>query len=345
MIKNLTSIDDFEEIAEQWNQFIWKHDEPNPSLVSEFVLSWWNLFNKSKKLQIYYSEDQCLGLPAYSYRPFKYFFRNVLRVIGDGASNYSESFSNDINSNIDLLNLITQNNTYDFIRFDRVRKNSNFFCALDNFRSDKFMIIKKKIGFTYCIENISDVDNYMLELPKKTRYHLRKGLKIIEGSGGLDIRQPNSLKELGEYFEAYVNLAVDSFRKRGKRNSFENSNFAEFYIQFFQQLFNRSLLDCYVLKYNNDYLAIHFGVKTPNTLHYILTAHNNKYGELSPGHILIYTLLKNLGSKKRLDLHFGRNVLYKKQWANKTEDVYEIFMLKKNIVNKTILRMRERQKR
>lgn len=330
---------------DSWDRALYATAEPNPFASSDFVRHWWSVFHSGRTLRLVVNSSgvNLTGVPLYEQQSAKFGFRKILRYVGDGTANYTEMTCPTVDGCLDVLGTIVCDDAVDILRFERVRESSTTFQALRTFRNGAFDVVLRQAGTTYYIEAIDDVDRHLGQLPKKLRYQIRKGITGAGHLGTLHLESASSLGDIDRWYETFVGFSVSTFRAKGAQSSFEGELQHRFFRGLLADLFVNNRLDSYALKIDDRPIAIHFGYRTDPTIHYVLTGYDSHLADLGPGHLLIYNLLKEMIAlkKRRLDLHFARGSLYKRQWANRTENVFEALVVRRNLMNKLVLLLRK----
>jgi len=328
----------FERIAQDWDRALLCSKEDNPFLLSDFIQTWWKYYAKGSKLQIfvlYDGKNIIGGLPLYHKK------EGYLEYPGGCLANYTEFLTNGNNQQQvwgTFLAALDERKDWRCVSLKRYRKNR---CAsLQEFLREPFhyngiWVDSYKCGYTYLINIPENFSNYIDFLPKKLRYYIRRSEKEFSKLGKITFSSLHNHDELLEWYDTFIRLSRDSFKRRNKISAFEDERQCEFFKELINKFYRAGYLDLNVLKLNDRVIAIHFGYSTGKNLNYVFPVFDMDFAPLNPGHLLIYRLIE-LGTKrgnKLFDFYSGHS-FYKEQWSQDKEDMLIVEIRRKNTRNR-----------
>ena len=99
----ITNINEFIKLKDDWDKALKTSKADRPYLLSDLIITWWDIYKKGKRLQIFILMNEqdviVAGFPLYIMRSHikKGGFRRIMQI-GDGFANYTEPFySIDVN--------------------------------------------------------------------------------------------------------------------------------------------------------------------------------------------------------------------------------------------------------
>lgn len=84
----------------------------------------------------------------------------------------------------------------------------------------------------------SSLDRYLAVLSSKTRYQVRRSLRLYEGQGEFGIRAATDLETANAYFDQLVRLNLQVWRRRKLKSAFES----DFFVRFHKRLIEKNFL-------------------------------------------------------------------------------------------------------
>ena len=327
--KWIENINEFNDIARFWDESLLASKEDNPFLLSNFICTWWKHYSNGLRLRIFlvYKDNNIVGgLPLCEKNGY-------MEYPGRWAANYTEFLSIDKNINRQavwdkFLEALKERKDWKRIYLSRYRLDRlNFYQP--NTKQDPvhkgLLFYTSKSEHTYMLEIPDDFSKYIYRLPKTMRYYIRRSEKEFSKLGEIKLCSLKDGGEIDALIDKYIKLSIDSFKRRNKKSSFEDSKYCNFFKELIYGYFKVGYLDANILKLNNKVIAIHFGYSLGNNLNYVFPVFDMDFAQLNPGHLLIYKLVE-LGSKRGdnlFDLYTGGH-LYKEQWSDYKKDVMSV---------------------
>lgn len=322
----IEDIEDFRSISSEWDRAVLgSDDEPNPFLLSDFLIIWWRHFGRRLKLRIFIAYD---GKSIKGGLPLCQNVAGRLEHIGGINANYTECFwAGDIGKLWrSLFKAISERRDWRVLQLKRYRR--------DRFNEDKFGLkrLAAEEGLlldlsgneeVYMITVPRDISGLLHRLPKKLRYLINRSMKAASERGGVALEQVKARGDMEQACDELIHFSRESFARRGREKSaFEDRSYRAFFEKLMEEFYLKGRLDCNVLKIGGKPAAVHFGYLTGRVINYVFTAYDPELSELTPGHLLIYKLLE-LGSKRQdkyFDFFPGYQ-MYKKQWSDTSREV------------------------
>ncbi|HRZ66834.1 MAG TPA: GNAT family N-acetyltransferase [Candidatus Omnitrophota bacterium] len=336
----IEDIEDFRKIAAEWDSLVAAASDPQPFLLSDFLITWWKYFGKGKKLRIFVVEEGGKvkgGLPLCLNRgSAREGFAEFLHHVGEVAANYTEPLYSDGGPEIFPL----------LARALSGRRDWDVFCLTDIREGSR--LLKELKGAPhhkdYSVFLISDHDNYAIDLGKGLESYqsslspkLKRDLKskrkhITQKYGAVTLVKASGEKEVRASAALYKKFSRDAFAARNRKSTFENDKYADFFAEFLVLMEKAGRLDAHLLKAGDAVLAISFAYRFGRGFNWVLTAFDYEYKYYRPGYILIEELLKEICARGETYYNwYGHGRFYKDQLCNLLEPLYKVMIVRKTI--------------
>lgn len=322
----ITNINEFEEIAKEWDKTLIASSEDNPFLLSDFILTWWKYYSQNLKLRILVfrkNRDIIGGLPLCQYK------NGSIEHIGGINANYTEFLSLKDNPSLwgIFFGALQQIEDWRCVSIKRFRKSKLDSAELELVASKQkdFLFNVDKSDYTYLINIPETSENYIKGLSMNLRYFIRRSERRLSKLGRLDFFSLKDRNQIDDLCSKYIELSRDSFKRRNRQSTFEDKTYCMFFKELINKSYNAGYLDANVLKLNDRIIAIHFGYSIGNNLNYVFPTFDMDFAYLKPGYLLI-TKLVELGSIRKnrlLDLYVGWR-RYKEELCDYKEEIFSI---------------------
>jgi len=328
----IEDIEEFKQIAGQWDEALEKSGSENPFLLSDFILTWWKHYRRASALRIFllYDGDGITGGV-----PFVMGKNGYLVYVGGVWANYTEVLSTGDGGLVwdALLEALNVSKEWESVRLPRVRKSG----LLDMSRMGRFANLSVRACFSdlsYLIKVPVDFSGYADTLPKKLRYHVRRSEKGFSLMGRLELTTREDCSGADKLFDRFVRMSRDSLKARNERSNFEDERVCVFFRDIVNTMCLAGYLCAHALELDGEPVAIHLGYCVGRNFNYVLPAFDIRYAELNPGHLLIYKLIE-LSAKRGneyFDMYSGGS-LYKRQWSDVRQEVFTVEIWRNTFAN------------
>jgi len=252
---------------------------------------------------------------------------NVLEWIGIGVSDYLQPI-------VKNKEIITKYD-YDFI-FNKLVKEYKYIDLIqltnlpEKVGSYENCLVKsyncKKISSSYKINIDSNFNDYI-----KKNKSINKSVKdLIRLENNFNKKSPIKYVEYKNYEMRHaatnemISLKEKQYNTTGVNNIFVNKLFKNFYLGLLLLNNFQEKIHVSSLTFENNIVAVHFGLKDQLNYYYLMPAYNEKWKKSSPGGILMKKIIeKSFEHKfKKFDFLPG-NEKYKIKWSNNKVNIYE----------------------
>jgi len=180
-------------------------------------------------------------------------------------------------------------------------------------------------------------DQYLGAMTAKTRYTLRKKVRVLRehGGGRLECRAVEAEDQLEAFLEAAERVGARSWQGR-KLTEWNHSGESALVGPELKGLARAKILRSYLLECGGEPCAYIVGYQFDGVYTYQEPRFDEALGQLSPGTVLLYLLLEDLFARDRPELlDFGEgNAPYKERFGNQTAKRGSLFLFRRNLANR-----------
>jgi CelD/BcsL family acetyltransferase involved in cellulose biosynthesis len=183
----------------------------------------------------------------------------------------------------------------------------------------------------YAIDLSAGKDEYMKSISRKLRKDLRSKRKhAINNYGPMRLKKINGREEIEKYFELYLKFSGQAFVSRNKTSIFSDGEIATFFREFLVSMDRKDRLTAHVFFGGDTVMAISFAYRFGRGFKWILTGFNYDCKDVRPGYLFIEELISEMCNMGETHCNcYGHATFYKKQWCNRQEPLYRVFLVKK----------------
>ncbi len=340
----IENIKDFQLIAEEWDSALFSSGSDNPFLLADFIITWWKHYCRNKRLMIFcvYENDRIIaGIPLYEENKK---FLKIVSYIGACAANVTHFLlkKSGFNAMECLISSLGTKKDWDILVLDRVLSNDTILEGVKNVSerySDKFFCDILDAGFEGKIDLTLGYKSVLNHLPNRLYRHLKSNKKRLSKIGELRLSRVGSTSNIVELFDEYRDLSIKSFNMRNDISAFKNRTFSNFFRELLVTFDKKTMLDAYRLALNDITLGIGFGYRFKKGFKWILSVFNPDFQQWRPGHLLIEALVQEAinNGDPYINMYYGGDLLYKRQWCAQLTPLKRIEIYKKNFINRAIV--------
>jgi len=334
----ITNINEFIKLKDDWDKALKTSKADRPYLLSDLIITWWDIYKKGKRLQIFILMNEqdviVAGFPLYIMRSHikKGGFRRIMQI-GDGFANYTEPFySIDVNLfRKFFIMAINELRGWEIIFLPSIKID---FIGIENEIYKSYEYDSLLDYDTNAVINIyCDADTYLMSRGQNLRHNVKRYRAKAKAIGEISLLKINKVEEIVSFADLYIQFSIESRKKRGSKSSFEDSLKAEFLRKISKVFANQDRVDLHVLRFGEEIAAITFGWRYGDGYKYILTSYNPKLSHIHIGYILTYELLNYAYNNKDsyFDMFGGGGVFYKKDWCNSFSVLYNLILFNNSI--------------
>ncbi|MDO8524887.1 MAG: GNAT family N-acetyltransferase [Candidatus Omnitrophota bacterium] len=322
----IEDIQEFREIAPEWDAVGAASDMLAPFLSSDFIIAWWERFNPFRRIMVFVVFDDggriSGGIPLSLKRAgLGRGFSRVLTYAGGAAANYTEPLyaGDGVKIFRCLLDAIAARNDWDVLYLPDVRQESRLTAEFEAEKNDKrFMLYSVYDHMNWAIDLSGGKEAYLRALSSKLKRDLRsKRKRLEENYGRLRLEVVSGSREVSDLFCKYKEFSLKAFSSRGRKSAFAEPLYADFFRSIIIGMEKRGLLTAHALIAGDKITAVSFGYNADKRFDWILTAFDYDYRYYRPGYILIEELIGYITERGGISYNwYGHERFYKSQWCN-----------------------------
>jgi len=329
-------IEDFCDIAPDWDKGVRDSKADNPFLLSDFITTWWKHHREGLRLAIFVVRDGhhiLGGLPLYLKRGgWREGFANIFSHIGDSAANYTEPLYTEAARGLYpmLVEALRKRASWDALLLTDIRTGSRFLeeVRLHKPKQNGFVMLTQD-HMNWAIDLSRGLEDYRSSLSKGMRRNLGSRRRYAQRHyGDLKLCRVNGREEVEKYFDLYAEFSQSSFEAKGKKSNVSNKSHRLFFREFLVKMDQKGCLDGYVLWGGQTVLAIIFGYRFGGGFNWVITAYDHRHRYVRPGYLLFEELMKE-GMSRGESYHniYGHARFYKTQLCNEKTPLYQLVIL------------------
>ena len=329
---------DFLKIRDDWDLALETSEADNPFLLSEFIVTWWQINHQGNDLCIFIlknNEKIFAGFPLYiSRNTTSSFGLKRIQQIGDNFANLTEPFSIVELDKFEFhfINSLKKLKNWEFLDLPRIR--SGFF---ERYREKnkvaglRMIVFKDNLNASIIIDRNSE--DYLMTVSSNLRNNVRKARKKAKKLGEIVLNKIEAIKDIENLYNKFILFSIESRHNRGSSSEFIDKMKQEFTKKLLIRFSSKGLLDAHALFFGETLAAISFGFRYKKGFKWIFTSYNPDLHNISPGHTLIFELVNYCYQRgdSYFDTYAGGQVFYKKQWCNKFDSLYHFMIFNNNI--------------
>ncbi|MEC1374195.1 GNAT family N-acetyltransferase [Heyndrickxia oleronia] len=327
-----------------WSTLINEYHEVTIFQDISWLASWWEYKIKQIDITPYIIEiknkDQTIGIfPFYLYkRTLAGMSIYVLKPIGSGESDYltpviSKKYATEVTLQSVFSRLHEEKKTWDYIDWGEIPENSFLDTVLrKQSYLGKLLFKRKKSDICPFINFTDNSDDFKIKLNKNLMKEIIKKDRRLKKEGKLVFSIVQSDQEIEPIMNTFFTFHCERWSNTDTPSKYRNKEERDYAIRTAKNLFKSNLLHLAYLKYNNEIIAIDFGMTDGKKLYLYLHAINIKYKKYSVGQLLTYYLIEHAFKEGYQIVDFLRgDEDYKKKWGTD-----ENFNVKYMIFNQSI---------
>lgn len=311
----ITHRDEIESIKPEWQELLGSLEKSPPFWHPSWVLNWvdQNALSSSLFFLVFRMENKLIGLlPLYTESVF-----GVCKLRYCSDTLYPDPLG--------LIALETYHEDCYSLLFIKLLERADWdIMTLPWFYKHEASLIQGEMSITTkqpYLELPDSIEDYLSGFKKKKRYNLKRLVKNFFSDGGeFSIASNNTEKK--EYLKSLFSIHEDRASERGIESTFTGGKLFELHNSLLDKLESAEL---YRLKMNGETIAILYGFKTKTTFYYYQIAHLPKYGDLSPGVVVLFKTMEYLISRDVKEFNFLQgDEAYKSYWTKSSRNLYTV---------------------
>jgi len=336
----IENIDDFKNIAKEWDEVLISSGDYNPFLLSDFIITWWKHFSGNLKLKIFVilKDKKVAGGMPLCIQPGKkiYSFARILSYIGGSAANYTEPLYGC--DNVEVLPLIKEalegRRDWDVFHLSDIRDNGRIMKECRSYPVSKgFYSRVIQDHSNWAIDTTKGLEGYFSGISGKLKRDLNAKRKhLIKRYGEICLKEITDKKDVENSFDVYARFSRSSFKAKGKKSNFESTKYTTFFKELLGLMNQKKRLDAHVLCAGEKITAVSFAYKFGRGFNRILSGFNPDLQYYRPGYLLTEELVRRTyGRGVTYHNLYGHERLFKNQLCNEQSPLYRFFLIRSSL--------------
>ncbi len=299
------NIEVLRDIIPKWKQLKNEFCEITIFQDVEWLMSWWEHKSKDHKISPYIldikKDEQTVGvIPLYiAQKDFAHLRFRILRPIGLVEADslipiLSKGFSSNDILKTALGKLYEDKHNWDCIQWGDLPEKTilDYYLNSNHFEKKK-MIYRKKTSFTPKLIMNDELEKIMGKINKKFLKDVQYDDRKMKREGALKFNIVKKDAEIGPIMRVFFDLHRKRWKNTATPSIFERKSEEDFFMELARKFHVNQLLYLAYITYNDDIIAVNFGMSDGETNWLFRHAINMKYRKFSIGHLLAYYIILN----------------------------------------------------
>jgi len=331
-IRAVTSLEEFERLADPWNALLKQAGADNIFLTWEWLYTWAKHYLGDHRLWIilvYKGESQLVGIaPFYIRRVNTYgvFSLREMRFLGSEGvgSAYLDFIVPKPNKKAVLEHIYRYlhdevGRVWDTLTLSEIPAESSTVDFWDSFNQEAGKVLEI-VGTTACplIELTGRLEDFLKGISRNKRYNLQRKRKRLERAGSVVYERASPIHDGGKALETFIELHRMRWGQKAPNGTFGSQRFLAFHQEIATLFGERGWIRLDFLRLNGEAIAGIYGYSCHGRYSFYLPGFNPTIcPEASPGILLLFHCIKEAIAErhKQFDLLWGA-ADYKMAWAN-----------------------------
>ncbi|MEM3549943.1 MAG: GNAT family N-acetyltransferase [Candidatus Bathyarchaeia archaeon] len=328
-IFEISTLNEFLELKQKWNEVLAKSKDNNIFLTWEYLSTFWRYFGRRAKLRILCvkDEDEIVAIAPLRQSHFGIvgsFGYDVIEPLGyrglmpEGGDYTGLLLGEKEEECFKLfLNYLTKQNDWDFIYLYDVPETSSVLSLLGKIimSTPKFEI--KRGAMCPYITLPASMDMFLEGLDGKFRKNLRRCMKNLQKDyGKIELNSHNDFGSVEDAMEIFFKLHQKRWKFRQMPGVLSTQIIRDFYINVAKSFDINGWLALYFLTANDEPVAAHYCFEYGGKLYFALSGFNLNYSRYSIGNLLTLKVIEQCIMKKLKEFDFMKgDEPYKSKWT------------------------------
>lgn len=321
-------IEALERIIPTWERLIEGFRDITVFQDSSWLANWWRFKSLNNSWTPYILEiidhDQTVAvLPLYiSKERFARLTFNVLKPIGAKDSDYlipilSKDYPSETLLNLAFKKLNDDKSKWDYLEWKEIPEGTPFAHFLDLYQqTHREYLEKKAVNECPFVEIDGDFEKVKTKIDEATIGQALKKEKKLKNKGDLDYRKVEMEQDFERVMDKFFELSCQRWKNTGTPSKFEQKEERDYLMVAAEQFLKKGLLHLTYISFNNEIIAINFGMLDEARIYFYLQAIDLEFSKYSPGSILVYYLIRGACQEGYKVFDFLRGAEnYKKRWG------------------------------
>ena len=310
--------------------------EKNPFTEYEWLEEWLKAFGKNIKLNtiVVKKDGRVVGVFPLCLKINSGV--KILKFVGEGESDYSDFvIARSINEEVSkqFVSYLKQSKAWDLCELKDICEDSENKSHIIHELKKQHLLFKLLKSYECPYIGINTTfDKYFNKKDRKTKYNIRREIRILANLGKLEFKKIEGLNDLNRRLPEIFEIHKRKWENYYTATRFSNKAGMGFYANIAKNYQEKGLLDLSILTLDDKAIAFSYSFKVNQKYYFYITSFDIKYIKYSPGKILVYYLIKYAFDTGMKEFDFMKgDESYKSRWAIDARCNTDIIISKRNI--------------
>jgi len=319
-IKNIQDIETFENIRKDWDRLLSHSPVKSVFLTWEWLYGWWKVYGADKELWLVtaWQDAELVGIAPLMRETRKKFGLSLHTIVNLGTpQNDVGGFlfdEKDTDIPTLLLEYLAQNkNKWDIIELNEFKSDGAEHKILETQSRTNHFLWREEKNPHYFITLEANWEKFSERLAKKFRYNLRRGLRLAEEIGAVEIKHFTGNEVTWDVFQTVIEINGHANYPRLYHSQSEQALIKELTEQ---KTSNAGWLDVYILWVNNEAIAYEYGFVYEGRFEDWRSGFDTRFpSNVSIGKVLAMQVVQKCIQENYKEIDFLRgDEAYKQEW-------------------------------
>lgn len=350
-VRVVTDSEEFSSLRETWDALLAKSSDNNAYLTWEWLLTWWKHYGEGKRLNILLIEegDKIIGIvPLMRVNYGRFPVRlDVLENISSMDPDYSGVILTERKQDCvaALLSYLEEriNSGSIIFRLSRIAEDSEFLSLMRKrypSLSKSLSLYERALASCPYILLPPTWDEYFASFRRKTRYKMRRDLKLLTKEHSIEFRKCGSNDDIRENVNIFCELHQRRWKSRGLSGVLVDAKMRELHQDVANLFLEKGWLNLSFLVVDGKAASAVYSFEYNRKFYYGIPSFNPDYSKYGVGHLHIMFLIQEAikNGLNEFDFLIGAEE-YKYRWHVLNRGNVQIIMMKKDFLGKPRLKL------
>lgn len=338
MVKQHSTIEDFESLHKQWNALLEKSRSNTIFLTWEWLYAWWCHFGADRTLNIVTVRDPagrligigpfCITKRSGWLNPRLLTFLGTTRVSSEYLDIIAEpGCEQEVVEAICGL-LFDAGDSFDAAMLSDLLDSSLVMRRVKDWaRAHQHVVEQSPCQICPYVVLPESAEEFLKALRPAMRSNLKRGTRQIEQMG-VEFSSVETIEDLKAALGALFELHQKRWNARGRDGNLKDAAIRAFHVQVAPQLFEHGWLRLYHLKTGHDRIASLYAFRYAKTLYYYQAGFDPEWARFSPGTVLMGKTIEDAISNGLTEYDYLRGEeAYKTRWTKQHRKTYRLTVI------------------
>lgn len=334
----IKTIEELRSLRPQWDALLESSQNNVVQLTHDWIIAWWDSFGNEKTphiITVYDDNGLLLGIAPLASGMCSYRGVNINKIslMANGQSPSADIIIRGDNHELVIRELLAYLSTlkgWDLLEINKLNKDGKTSVRLSKYLTENRILfgIKNNIESPF-IEIAGDWETFFGTKSKKFKKSLRNKINKAEKVGDISIERVQIKDAMDPNIKTMVEISSKSWKKDIGNDMLGNPRINNFYKKICASLGEKGAITLWLLKKEGKPVAFEFHINYRGVVYPVRADYDDAFGDLSPGSVLEYNILKTLFEEGRHREYntCGHTYDYLTNWSTDTKKHinFEIF--------------------